>query len=68
MISEEAISLKELNNYEKVVKIVTPTCGEELDWICVIESKNNNAGKPGKSQVYGEMPVPPEVKKSFPAW
>jgi hypothetical protein len=24
--------------------------------------------KPGKAQVYGEMPIPTEVKKAFPAW
>jgi hypothetical protein len=63
MISEEAIGLT--TEKGEVVKIVTPTCGKEFDWVCVIESKNNHVTKPGKPQVYGE---PPEVKKTFPAW
>lgn len=71
VISEEPIRLTEvLKNDEKcdVIKIVTPTRGKEQDWVCVIECRENSATRPGKAQIYGEMPVPSEVKKVFPAW
>jgi hypothetical protein len=69
-VSEEAIILSEIDQYEKgtFIKIVTPTSGKGQDWLCVIERRDNSTTKPGKAQVYGEMPIPPEVKKAFPAW
>ncbi|WP_180960221.1 hypothetical protein [Neobacillus cucumis] len=39
--------------------------GKEKDWICVIENRENVTTVPGKAQIYGEMPVPSEVKKVF---
>ncbi|MBT2721143.1 DUF4038 domain-containing protein [Bacillus sp. ISL-46] len=66
--SEEAISLAEQLKRDKrgdFFKIITPTRGREQDWVCVIENKENDATKPGKARSYGEMPVPPEVKKVF---
>jgi len=70
IISDEAISIKDIlmKDAENInLKIVTPTHGDEQDWVCIIENKSNKA-IPGKTQVYGEMPVPLEVKKVFPAW
>ncbi len=65
--SEEPIRLTEVLKND-VMKIVTPTRGKEQDWVCVIECRENRATRPGKVQIYGEMPVPSEVKKVFPAW
>lgn len=70
-ISEEAISLaKALKIDEKgnVIKIVTPTHGNEQEWVCVIEYQSNATNIPGNPQRYGDMPIPPEVKKVFPTW
>jgi hypothetical protein len=49
-------------------KITTLTYGEKQDLVCVIEHSPFDGAIPGKAQTYGEMPVPPEVKKVFPAW
>ncbi|WP_198510325.1 apiosidase-like domain-containing protein, partial [Bacillus solitudinis] len=65
--SEEPIQLTEVLKND-AIKIVTPTRGTEQDWVCVIECRENRATRPGKAQIYGEMPVPSEVKKVFPAW
>jgi len=70
-ISEEAISLKESMKRDNIVgyvKITTPNCGKEHDWVCVLESEDKSDIIPGKTQIYGEMPVPQEVKKVFAAW
>jgi hypothetical protein len=70
-ITDEATSLTNIfiSSYEnKKIKIKTPTCGIEEDWICIIENKDTYKVMPGKAQIYGEMPVPAEVKKVFPAW
>ncbi|URZ17284.1 DUF4038 domain-containing protein [Clostridium felsineum] len=64
IILENPISLPRVFNG----KIVTPTCGYKQDWICIIENKDNDSTIPGKAQFYGEMPIPPEVRKVFPAW
>lgn len=68
VISEEAISLTETSKKDENGKIITPTSGNEQDWVCVIEYRDNDSTIPGKAQIYGEMPVPLEVKKVFPAW
>lgn len=70
-ISEEAIKLTRTLNKdgnETEMKLITPTRGKDQDWICVIEKINKEGSIPGKAQNYGEMPVPLEVKKVFPAW
>jgi len=48
-----------------ILKLKTPTRGSEQDWVGVIENKNNCSKLPGKAKTYGEMPVPPEIKKTF---
>jgi hypothetical protein len=69
-VIEEAINFSELDQYEKgtLLTIETPTNGRDQDWVCVIEPIDNSVTKPGKSKVYGEMPIPNEIKKAFPAW
>ncbi|WP_163538075.1 DUF4038 domain-containing protein [Gracilibacillus sp. YIM 98692] len=68
VISKEAINLLErvkTDEHRTTIQIKTPTRGKEEDWICVIEPNDTNKVLPGKSQVYGEMLVPKEVKKVF---
>lgn len=50
-----------------LLKIKTPTSGDEQDWICMIEHTDNGTTIPGKAQIYGKTPIPPEIKKVF-AW
>lgn len=60
------VAINEENN--RIVEIQTPTEGKEKDWICIIEVKSYNTVVPGRAKTYGEMPIPEEVKKVFPAW
>lgn len=62
------VEVKNDNLNKRTTKIKTPTNGEKNDWICVIEVKGKGLGVPGKADVYGEMPIPEEVKKVFPGW
>ncbi|WNS41827.1 DUF4038 domain-containing protein [Paenibacillus sp. MMS20-IR301] len=70
VISNEPVRFAKVSTHAErdVIRIVTPTRGQEQDWVCVIESGENGNIIPGKAQTYGEMPVPSEVKKVFPAW
>jgi hypothetical protein len=67
VITDKAISLELIKRDEEisVLKIKTPTCGNEQDWVCVIEDRNNQLPIPGKAKIYGELPVPSEIKKTF---
>ncbi|MDR4946124.1 putative collagen-binding domain-containing protein [Neobacillus cucumis] len=63
IITDKAISLEV--EKRSVLKLITPTRGSEQDWVCVIENRNNHSTIPGKAKIYGEMPVPPEIEKTF---
>lgn len=67
VISEKPIYLPEVLS-GSAFRIATPTRGCKQDWVCIIENRDNNLTLPGKAKSYGEMPIPPEVKKVFPAW
>jgi hypothetical protein len=66
-IIDKAISLDVINIDGElgVLKLITPTRGDEQDWVCVIENRNNDLTIPGKAKIYGELPVPAEIKKTF---
>lgn len=67
VITDKASSLELIKRDGEisVLKIKTPTRGIEQDWVCVIENRNNHSTVPGKAKIYGELPVPPEIKKTF---
>jgi hypothetical protein len=65
--TDKAISLEAIKPDGEigVLKLITPTRGNEQDWVCVIENRNNHSKIPGEAKIYGELPVPPEIKKTF---
>jgi Protein of unknown function (DUF4038)/Putative collagen-binding domain of a collagenase len=67
VITDKASSLELIkrDGEKSVLKIKTPTSGNEQDWVCVIENRNNQSTVPGHAKIYGELPVPAEIKKTF---
>jgi Putative collagen-binding domain of a collagenase len=67
VITDKAVSLEAIKPDGEigVLKLITPTRGNEQDWVCVIENRNNQYKIPGEAKIYGELPVPPEIKKTF---
>ncbi len=67
VFSDRAIRVDVIKEDEKrgALKIITPTRGYEQDWVCVIENRNNYSTIPGKAKIYRDMPVPPEIRKTF---
>jgi hypothetical protein len=67
VITDKAISFEALQRDGElsVLKVITPTRGNEQDWVCVIENRNNQSTIPGEAKIYGELQVPLEIKKTF---